>query len=62
MFKAKFPWTQVAVGFVIGAATGAITALLLAPTTGRKLQKQIRNVYEDQIDNVDKMIKKVANA
>lgn len=57
--KQRFPWTQVAVAFVLGAASGAATALLLAPMTGRKMQKQLRNVVEDQVDNVERIVKKV---
>jgi gas vesicle protein len=59
MFKKKFPWGKVAVAFVIGAAAGAATALLLAPTTGRKLQKQLKEAVEDQVDNVEKIVKKM---
>ena len=59
MFRKKFPWGQVAMGFVIGAAVGAIAALLLAPTTGSQLQKQIRNTAREQADNVEKLVRKV---
>jgi gas vesicle protein len=62
MFNNKFPWGKVAAGFLIGAVAGAATALLLAPMTGRKLQKQLKNVVEDQVDNVEKLVKKVVNA
>lgn len=62
MFEKKFPWGKVATAFLIGAAAGAVTAFLIAPMTGRKLQKQIRNVVEDQYDNVEKMVKKAVNA
>lgn len=48
--------------FIGGALAGAAAALLLAPTTGKKLQKQIRNVVDDQVDNVNKIVRKVANA
>lgn len=54
--KQKFPWTHVAVSFAIGAVAGAVTALLFAPTTGKKLQKQIKNTFEDQVDNVEKLV------
>ena len=57
--KQRFPWTQVVVAFVLGAASGAATALLMAPMTGRKMQKQLRNVVEDQVDNVERIVKKV---
>jgi gas vesicle protein len=62
MFEKKFPWTKVAISFVIGAAAGAVTALLLAPTTGKKMRRQLENVVEDQLENVEKMVKKVVNA
>lgn len=62
MFEKKFPWTKVAMSFVIGATAGAITALLLAPMTGRKMQKRVAGIVEDQVDNVEKMMKKVVNA
>ena len=58
MFDKKFPWTKVAVSFVLGVAGGAVTALLFAPMTGRKLRRQL----EDQVDNVEKLVKKVVNA
>jgi gas vesicle protein len=59
MFKAKIQWGRIAVAFAVGAVAGAATALLLAPTTGKKLQKQIKNVVEDQYENVEKLVKKV---
>ena len=55
MFQKKFPWGKVAVAFVIGAAAGAAAALLLAPKTGKELQKQLR----DQAGNVEKVVKKM---
>ena len=62
MFKNKTQWGKIAIAFAVGAITGAATALLLAPTTGKKLQKQLKNVVEDQYDNVEKLVKKVVNA
>lgn len=62
MFEKKFPWGKVAVAFVIGAVAGAATAMLITPFTGKKLQKQIKEVAEDQYANVEKMVKKVVNA
>ena len=62
MFKSKYPYGKVAVAFVLGAITGAATALLLAPMTGKKLQKQLKAVASDQVDNVEKIVKKVVNA
>ncbi len=37
----------------LGLAAGAITALLLAPQTGKQLRRQIRRKYEDARDVVD---------
>ena len=62
MFKNKFPYGKVAWAFVIGAAAGAATAFLLTPYTGRKMQKKVAGVLEDQYENVEKMVKKVVNA
>ena len=59
MFEKKFPWGKVTVAFLLGAAAGAATALLYAPMTGRKLQKQLRNVVDDQVDHVEKMVRKM---
>lgn len=57
--KQRFPWGAVAAAFVVGAASGAAAALLLTPMNGRKMQKQLRNVVEDQVDNVERIVKKV---
>ena len=62
MFKNRFPYGKVSFAFVIGALTGAAVALVLAPMTGKKLQKEIKNFAEDQAENVEKMVKKVVNA
>lgn len=62
MFQKKFPWGQFALTFLIGAAAGAATALLLTPMNGKKMQKQLKNVVEDQYENVEKLVKKVVNA
>ena len=45
--------------FAIGALAGAAVALLLAPTTGKKLQKQLKAAVDDQVDNIEKAIRKV---
>ncbi len=37
----------------LGLAAGAITALLLAPKTGKQLRRQIRRKYEDARDVMD---------
>jgi len=38
---------------MIGLGVGALTALLLAPKTGRQLRKDIRRKYEDAKETVD---------
>lgn len=49
MSMAKF-WAA----FGIGAATGAILALIYAPQTGARTRRQIRRGYEDASDYVRK--------
>ena len=48
-----------ALWFAAGAAVGAAVALLFAPTTGKKLQKQLKSVVDDQVENFEKVIRKV---
>ncbi|MBS1849468.1 MAG: YtxH domain-containing protein [Acidobacteria bacterium] len=44
----------VAVTFLlIGLGAGALTALLLAPKTGRQLRKDLRRKYDDAMDRVE---------
>jgi gas vesicle protein len=44
----------VAVTFLlIGLGAGALTALLLAPKTGKQLRKDIRRKYDDAVDRVE---------
>ena len=50
---------KVTLGFLTGFIAGAAVVLYATP---RKLQKQIKNVVEDQVDNVEKIVKKVVNA
>ena len=37
----------------LGLAAGAITALLMAPQTGKQLRRQLRRRYEDARDVID---------
>jgi len=37
----------------IGLAAGALTALLLAPKTGRQMRRSLRRRYEDARDKMD---------
>ena len=55
--------------FTTGAFAGAAVALLFAPMTGRKMQKRVANatervidVVEGSVDNVQNLLRKVANA
>ena len=54
--KQKFPFGKVALGFGIGAVSGAVLALLFAPSSGRKLQKKIVDVTENLIDKVEEKV------
>ena len=66
MFAKKNQWGKVAASFTLGALAGAIagaaTALFLTPLTGKKMQKKFAEVVEDQVENVEKLVKKVVNA
>lgn len=46
--------------FILGAVAGAAVALLYAPMSGRKLQKQLRDVIDDKVDNVQSAVRKFA--
>jgi gas vesicle protein len=46
-------------GLITGFLAGAAVVLYAAP---KKLQKQIKEAVEDQVDNVEKLVKKVVNA
>ena len=59
LFKKEPVFAKCAACFAAGALVGAAVALLFAPTTGKKLQKQLKNVVEDQVENVDRIFKKV---
>ena len=54
--KGKFPFGKVALGFGIGAVSGAVLTLLYAPLSGKKMQKKIAAVTEDLIEKVDKTV------
>lgn len=54
--------------FILGAFAGAAVALLYAPMTGRKMQKKVadatgrvKDVVEGSVDNIQSVIRKVAN-
>ena len=44
--------------FVIGALAGAAIALMYAPTSGKRLQRQIREAFDDQYEHVQDAVKK----
>ncbi|HVS31668.1 MAG TPA: YtxH domain-containing protein [Thermoanaerobaculia bacterium] len=56
MFGRKTPYGFYSLFFFIGTALGAAVALLFAPTTGRKLQKQIKEVIEDKVEVMKKAV------
>lgn len=65
--KKKFPVGMVALGFGIGAISGAVVALLFAPLTGKKMQKKIASVagdliekVEDKVDDVQASVRRIA--
>jgi gas vesicle protein len=57
-FKKERKFGTLALMFVVGAITGAAVALLYAPYPGKKLQKQLKDVVEDGVDNVQKIVKR----
>ena len=62
MFTRKTPYGKYTLFFTLGCAAGAFVALLYAPAKGVKFQKQVKEVLNDQIDNVQHVVKKVVNA
>ena len=62
MFNKKPPYGKFMFFFLFGAIAGALVSLFYAPTTGKKFQKQVKEVMEDQYENVSKVVKKVVNA
>ena len=60
--KAKPPYGTYSLFFLVGTVIGATAGLFLAPTTGRKLQKQFKEVVEDGMENVQSVMKRVVNA
>lgn len=65
--KQKFPTGKVAIGFGIGAFSGAVLALLYTPLTGKKMQKKIAGVtetligkVEEKVDDVQATVRRIA--
>ena len=57
--KPKFPVAKVTTGFIVGAVSGAIAALLFAPMTGKKLQKKIAGVTDDVVEKIEDGVQQV---
>jgi gas vesicle protein len=53
MFERKTKITKFVFTFIGGAIAGGAVALLLAPMTGRKMQKKVADVADKVIDKVD---------
>ena len=51
--KPSFPVAKVTTGFILGAVSGAVAALLFAPMTGKKLQKKIAGVTDDVVEKIE---------
>ena len=47
---------KVALGIVVGATAGAITALLLAPKSGKKLRKEIADESTKRINEIESKV------
>jgi gas vesicle protein len=67
--KKSSSFLSFALTFAVAAVGGAIVALLYAPMSGRKMQKKVAdatdrmmNVVEESVDNVQTLLRKVANA
>ncbi len=60
--KAKPNYKFYSITFLVGTIAGAAVALLYAPTTGRKLQKQLKGVIDDSVENVQSAVRRVVNA
>lgn len=57
--KPKFPVAKVTTGFIVGAISGAVAALLFAPMTGKKLQKKISGVTDDVVEKIEDGVQQV---
>lgn len=67
--KTRSRFWGVVVIFGLGTAAGAALGLLYAPMTGRRMQRKladatnkVKDVVEDSVDNVQNVLRKVANA
>ncbi len=69
MSRQNSSFSSFALTFVLGALAGAAVALYYAPMTGKRMQRKVadvtgkvRDVVEDSVDNVQSVLRKVANA
>jgi gas vesicle protein len=57
--KPKFPVAKVTTGFIVGAISGALAALLFTPMTGKKFQKKLANVTDDVVEKIEDGVQQV---
>jgi len=65
MFNSKSSFNSFAFTFGFGLLAGAAIGLLLAPMTGKKMQKKVSDISDRVIDKVDSLqqsVRKIANA
>ena len=60
--RKKNNFGKYALTFALGAVTGAAVALLYAPFPGKKMQKKVFDVVEDQVENIQGFAKKIAKS
>lgn len=62
MFGRKHHFGLYSLFFLLGGLIGASIALLFAPMPGKKLQRELKEVLDDQVENVQAVVRKVVNA
>ena len=69
MFNKRNSFRSYVLTFAAGAVAGTAIALLYAPMTGRKMQRRVADATEKvmdvvggSVDNVQSVLRKVANA
>jgi gas vesicle protein len=67
--KQTFPFGKVALGFGIGAVSGAVIALLFTPLSGKKMKKKVASAtdhllekVEDTVDDIQATVRRIARA
>lgn len=58
----KKPYGFYSLAFLAGAIAGAAVALLYAPMNGRKLQNKIKETLDEQVENVQNVVRRVVSA